>query len=626
MHRGKGASLLWFSPILLTVLIAGEREPARAMQQASTTTAACDMEAVARAKAEFQRLAALHRFDPNAVTMNTLRAASLEYVTQAEACYQELYGPPTDGIDDGGISMSTVSGASEFGLNGRKWGEGSPFISSGPDANGPRIPGGTVTYSFMGDGVDMRGETVNAGPNVAVTSLPTALPCFVDEINSAFAVWSTIANIQFMQVEDNGAPFNAPGAAGDIRIGAHVFDGPSAVLAHGFFPPPNGVSAAGDIHFDVAENWSCSPGAGSIDLGIVAAHEIGHAIGLDHETRFGPTGRVALMNPFYNPSVVSLPLGDDVNGAEGIYGSAVGNSPDVIVDFGEGYGVWIFNYGVGWTQLHEVSPEEIVTGDLDGNGIDDIIVDFGSYYGVWIRMNNDSWFQLHEVSPTHMAVGDLDNNGRDDIVADFEGYGVWRWMNNTTWAQLHTVDSTVFAIGNLDNTAGDDVALTFPGYGVWRWMNNTSWTQVHAFDADQIVVGDLDDMPTTADNADDLAMNIPGVGVVASLNLGAPLTVFSQAASRMATGDLNGDGRDELVVDFGPDTGIWAVDVPTGIVGQIHSVSSRNLIAGDLDGNGRTDLIVDFGEPYGIWILVNSFTWIQLHEVSAEGFAVGDFD
>ena len=46
---------------------------------------------------------------------------------------------------------------------------------------------------------------------------------------------------------------------------------------------------------------------------------------------------------------------------------------------------------MNWTQLHSVSPEEVVTGDLDGNGVDEIIIDFGPSYGVWVRMNNTSW-------------------------------------------------------------------------------------------------------------------------------------------------------------------------------------------------------------------------------------------
>ena len=34
-----------------------------------------------------------------------------------------------------------------------------------------------------------------------------------------------------------------------------MFDGVFGVLAHGFYPPANGNSAAGDIHFDVGGTW-----------------------------------------------------------------------------------------------------------------------------------------------------------------------------------------------------------------------------------------------------------------------------------------------------------------------------------------------------------------------------------
>ena len=167
----------------------------------------------------------------------------------------------------------------------------------------------------MADGVDLTLETPGLF-NVAIASMGSFAPCLLDEIELAFGAWSAVADILFVPVTDGGGPFSVDPMA-DIRIGAHVFDGPSGALAHAFFPPPNLVTAAGDTHFDSAEAWTCAPGAGSIGFGIVALHELGHAIGLDHELT-----DIAVMNPFYNAALTFGPLADDLIGAGEIYGEA----------------------------------------------------------------------------------------------------------------------------------------------------------------------------------------------------------------------------------------------------------------------------------------------------------------
>ncbi|MEM7346429.1 MAG: matrixin family metalloprotease, partial [Chloroflexota bacterium] len=146
-------------------------------------------------------------------------------------------------------------------------------------------------------------------------------------MQNAFAAWSVVANIQFQEVTETGTPLDANGipaggqVVGVIRIGAHAFDGASGTLAHAYFPKTDGsedpgdTTITGDMHFDTAENWSCSPGAGVIDIGIVTIHEIGHSIGFSHEEN----GATAIMNPTYNSSVSDLQT-DDINGAVAVYG------------------------------------------------------------------------------------------------------------------------------------------------------------------------------------------------------------------------------------------------------------------------------------------------------------------
>lgn len=172
--------------------------------------------------------------------------------------------------------------------------------------------GGVVTYSFMATGA----TTAEDHAGGTFTHLGAFMPVgWKAEIVSAFAAWSAIADISFVEVADDGSAFNT-GTVGDIRIGGATFDGPGTTLAHAYYPPVNGVGAAGDLHFDLAEAWKTGFGGAGVDIFQVAAHEIGHSIGLAHED----LPMVALMNPFYTEGNPPGLLADDIAGAVFIYG------------------------------------------------------------------------------------------------------------------------------------------------------------------------------------------------------------------------------------------------------------------------------------------------------------------
>ncbi|MDQ7026103.1 MAG: S8 family serine peptidase [Anaerolineae bacterium] len=253
--------------------------------------------------ANFFAMDALRNGDSNALSAEDVRSAALTYIAYVETCYP-IDETENTRIDEGGLYPPGAEVRPEYVLTGYKWGN-----------NTLGTPGGTVTYSYMANGIGLDSDSTDT--NTAITSLPGYQACFLTDISTAFALWSAVADIQFTQVADSGTSADSPNTTGDIRIGAHAFDGPGGTLAHAYYP--YGASISGDLHFDEAESWTCNNSG--FDIGFVALHEIGHSIGLNHEP---VTGNLAVMNPSYNASLTGLQQ-DDINGAVAIYGPATIN-------------------------------------------------------------------------------------------------------------------------------------------------------------------------------------------------------------------------------------------------------------------------------------------------------------
>jgi len=179
------------------------------------------------------------------------------------------------------------------------------------DARGGQV-GGMVTDGW--DGAGLHATTLyfhieNASPIGTQAGQRTAML-------TALQTWADLVQVHFIETpipnrarsidfrwEDGEHCANEPAECGDSDC---VFDGPGGRFYHAAYPPGGdslcgGIateSQAGNIHFDIEDGFSedHGPGFNGISLALTAAHSVGHALGLRHDTVGDPGAYPSIMD------------------------------------------------------------------------------------------------------------------------------------------------------------------------------------------------------------------------------------------------------------------------------------------------------------------------------------------
>jgi hypothetical protein len=273
-------------------------------------------------------------------------------------------------------------------------------------------------------------------------------------ITQALGLWSAVTPLTFSEVPIGSSPdIIIRFVTGDHGDGSN-FDGPSGILAHAFYPPPNGGDIAGDTHFDEAEVWTVNTPPGGIDLVSVAAHEFGHALGLAHSTT-----STALMYPYYSGAHRFLDV-DDTAGIRSLYGAGVAWS--------------------GWESLGGVLTSAPAVSSWGANRLDCFVrgTDTAMWHKWWDGAAWRGWENLGGTCQLGVGASSWSANRLDCFVIGTDSAMWHKWWDGTAWRGWESLGGVCTSAPAAVSWGPNRIDCFVIGTdsAMWhKWWDGTAW-------------------------------------------------------------------------------------------------------------------------------------------------------
>jgi hypothetical protein len=205
--------------------------------------------------------------------------------------------------------------------------------------------------------------------------------------------------------------------------------------------------------------------------------------------------------------------------------------------------------------------------------------------------------------------------------------GTFAWTIPLNQATGNDYKVRIFQGSVEDYSDADFFIVTVPKHDLLgSWSSGVSslnsdtgaWNLITSSVATQIAAGDMD-----GDGKADLVGAFPESGLWVKYSSTGQWQFIASSPAWIAVGDFNDDGKADLV-------GIWGgmVWLRDSAIGSWTSITSGaiQIAAGDMDGDGKADLVGNWLNT-GVWVQYSSTgTWSNLSISPATWIAVGDYN
>lgn len=283
----------------------------------------------------------------------------------------------------------------------------------------------------------------------------------------------------------------------------------------------------------------------------------------------------------------------------------------VEVALGDGAGG--FSAGILYSTGLDIGDKSLAVADFNGDGSPDIAVaERWKTNNLSLLAGKAGVFAAPQVTPLldapgTLAAGDFDGDPHPDLldIGGFEGVELVLYRGNGKGgfsAVAHDLPGVSYFTGSTGALAGlpqRDVVTSrsgTPGVDVLEYKPGIGFSKALILDGtgvslyDQVVIADID-----GDAAPDVVAHRtpPGTQQIQTWPQLALGTSFWANGPIHATGDVDGDGREDLLLDHPTLSGLGVVYVDAPCIQPADLPDYPRAVAtGDLDGDGKTDIVV----------------------------------